>query len=299
MKAERPHERWAARGLGAAACAGLIALGAFIGQAQGAAVGAVAGVGAAVALERAASRRRRRRQLALAEPFPEAWRTLLLETYDHFERLPPDLRTRFERDVRLFLADKRITGIGVALDDQLRLLIAASAVTLSLGWSDFEWDVLAEVLVYPENFDRDYGFEKSDVAGLAHPWGTVILSAPSLYESFEDPDDGFHVGLHEFAHLLDLEDANRMEGIPTGLTPAQQREWVPLMEKEMARMRRGSSVIDDYGSSEPAEFFAVAVEAFFEPALELRHHHRDLYDFLARYFQQDPAAWDDARGLRR
>lgn len=299
MKAERAADLWVARGLGTAACAGLLGLGALLGHTRGAVVGAIAGAGAAFAITRAAERRTRRRREALALPFPEPWRAQLLAAYDHYERLPPPWRARFEDDVRLFLLDKRITGVGIEVDDDLRLLVAASAVTLSLGWDDFDWSVLTEVLLYPENFDRDYGFEQADLAGQAHPWGTVILSVPALYESFEYPDDSFHVGLHEFAHLVDLADDSRMEGIPAGLGEARQREWVGIMEAEMARLRRaGRSVIDDYGADEPAEFFAVAVEAFFEASQAVRAEHPTLYTFLAGYFAQDPAAWDDARGLR-
>ena len=299
MKADRSSNVWIARSLGAAACVGLAGLGAALGHAPGALVGALAGAGTAFALDRAAGEQRKRRRQALAQPFPESWRKYLLTAYDHYERLSPPLRERFERDVRVFLADKRITGVGVEVNDDLRLLVAASAVTLSLAWDDFEWDVLTEVLLYPENFDRDYGFESADLAGQAHPWGTVILSVPALYESFEHPDDCFHVGLHEFAHLVDLADDSRMEGIPAGLDEGRQREWVGIAEKEMARLQRGGrSVIDDYGADEPAEFFAVAVEAFFEAAQAVRRDHAELYTFLAGYFAQDPAAWDDARGLR-
>ena len=298
MRADRPADLWFTPAVAALVCVLLTGLGAALGRTEGAMVGAAAGAGAAVAIHRAAGRKRRVRRDAVARSFPEGWRDYLLDTYDHFERLPPDLRARFEDDLRLFLAEKRITGVGVEVDDHMRLLVAASAVTLSLKWADFEWDVLTEVLLYPESFDRDYGLENAEIAGLAHPWGTVILSVPALHQSFDDPDDGFHVGLHEFAHLIDLADDRRFEGIPFGLSAGRQREWVGIMGREMERLRRGRSVVDEYGAEEPAEFFAVAVEAFFESALELRQEHRELYDFLARYFDQDPAAWDDARGLR-
>jgi Mlc titration factor MtfA (ptsG expression regulator) len=56
-------------------------------------------------------------------------------------------------------------------------------------------------------------------------------------------------------------------------------------------------VLDPYGADDPVEFLAVAVEAFFEAPLALRQRHRELYAILADYFAQDPAAWDDARGL--
>jgi Mlc titration factor MtfA (ptsG expression regulator) len=296
MRRDRAHEVRQAWGLAAAALTAGAGLGFAVGGPLAGALGTLGGLATGSWLVSAATRRRERRRQLLSEPFPPAWREFLLATYDHYERLPLMLRARFEDDVRVFIDETRITGIEVAIDDEIRLLVAASAVTLSLAWHDYEWDALSEVLIYPHDFDRDYGFEKAELAGQAHPWGTVILSLPTLHESFRDPDDGYHVGLHEFAHLLDVQEGH-MNGIFAGLSTLQQREWVTLMDSEMARLRRGHSVVDDYGSSEPAEFLAVAVEAFFETPLALRQRHRELYTFLGTYFSQDPAAWDDARGL--
>jgi len=263
----------------------------------GALAGAGLGTCVALALEIRSRKRRAHRRAVLQAPFPESARDFLLESYDHYDRLPPDWRGRFEDDVRVFLAEKRITGIAVEVTDELRLLVAASAVTVSLGWPDYEWDQLTEVLLYPQDFDRDYRFDTSELAGQAHPWGTIILSVPSLRESFEDPDDGFHVGIHEFAHLLDGSHS-RFDGIPPGLDASRSRDWRDVADREMERLRRGKSVLDDYGAHDPVEFLAVAVEGFFEMPLALRKRHRELYAILAVYFGQDPAAWDDARGLR-
>ncbi len=276
--------------------AGLIA-GALAAGLWGGLAGLGLGVASTLPLSRVMRRRASRRRALLALPFPEAWRQFLLESYDHYERLPPQERRRFEDDLRIFVAEKRITGVEVKVSDELRLLVAASAVTLSLGWRDYEWDQLTEVLLYPQDFDRDWNFGDSDLAGQAHPWGTVILSVPSLYESFEDPDDAYHVGLHEFAHLLDVEQTH-FDGIPVGLGRESAEEWVALVEKEMERLRKGKSVLDPYGAEDPVEFLAVAVEAFFEAPLALHQRHRELYGLLRDYFGQDPAAWDDARGLR-
>jgi Mlc titration factor MtfA (ptsG expression regulator) len=242
-------------------------------------------------------RRAARRSAALAFPFPEAWRGLLLERYDHFERLDAAWRARFEDDLRIFLAEKRITGVGVEATDELRLLVAASAVTLSVGWPEYDWDQLTEVLLYPDDFDRDYRFGGDERAGEAHPWGTVILSVPALVESFEVPDDAYHVGLHEFAHLLDVSQTH-FDGIPVGLDEARARDWVAAAEKEMERLRHGRSAFDEYGAHDPVEFLGVAVEAFFEVPQIVRRRHREIYAILSSYFGQDPAAADDDRGLR-
>jgi Mlc titration factor MtfA (ptsG expression regulator) len=247
-------------------------------------------------LARRSAARWRTRRVALASPFPEAWRSLLREWCDHYNRLADDLRARFEDDVRILLAEKPVTGVGVEVTQELRLLVAASAVTLSLGWPTYEWEQLNEVLLYPDDFDRDYEFGVDDLSGQAHPWGTVILSVPALCQSFRDPDDAYHVGFHEFAHLLDLEQA-RFDGIPLGFDDAAADRWVELRDQEIPRMLRGESVLDAYGAHDPVEFLAVAVEAFFETALALRRNHAGLYELLAAFFQQDPAAWDDARGL--
>ena len=125
----------------------------------------------------------------------------------------------------------------------------------------------------------------------------MILSGPSLLESFDYADDGFHVGLHEFAHLLDME-RSEFDGMPTGLSEVLRRDWAALAAREMERLREGRSALDPYGADDPVEFFAVAVETFFERPRELRRRHADLYAFLAEYFVQDPAAWEDARRRR-
>ena len=297
MRAERGSDRWFAAAVGALMVVAGLVVGGLLAGTAGAAGGGIAGGAGALAVRRLLGGRSARRRALLAAPFPPRWREFLLDNYDHYDRLPPDLRRRFEDDVRVFMAETRVTGIEAAVTDELRLLVAASAVTLSVGWPDYEWDQLTEVLLYPNSFDRDYSFESPDLVGQAHGWGTIILSIPALRESFADPDDGYHVGIHEFAHLLEL-DQTRFDGIPPGLSPEGSREWTRLMDREMERMRKGKSVIDDYGAHEPAEFLAVAVEAFFESALELRLRHREVYDVLAGYFRQDPAAWDDARGLK-
>ena len=301
MRVERPADRRFARLATVISAGAGAALGAMFAAGAGAVAGLLAGALVGLLLQRALGRRAARRRAALASPFPESWRELLLRRYDHYERLDAGRRGRFEDDLRIFLAEKRITGVGVEVDDELRLLVAASAVTLSLGWPDYEWDPLTEVLLYPDDFDRDYNLGQSDRAGEAHTSGTVILSVPSLLESFECPDDAFHVGLHEFAHLLGHElygDYARLDAIPAGFGEDRAREWQSLCEREMERLRRGKSAFDDYGADDPVEFLGVAIEAFFEIPQVVRRRHREVYAILCAYFGQDPAAWDDARGLK-
>lgn len=296
MRVDSAADRWFAAAAGTLAFVAVTALGLMLFGERGGLGGGVLGLAAGAGLQRALGRRGERRRALLSTPFPDEWRRFLRERCDPYERLPPDLRGRFEDELRVFLSEKRITGVGTTATEELRLLVAASAVTLSLGWPDHEWDRLAEVLLYPQDFDRDYGFEMKELSGQAHGWGTVILSAPALVESFAYPDDGYHVGLHEFAHLVQMEQAGFAE-VPAGLGAAEGREWSELVKGEMDRLRRGKSILDPYASESAVEFLAVAVETFFEIPMELRARHREVYAALSAYFRQDPAAWDEARGL--
>ena len=246
----------------------------------------------------------RRRELR-ATPLPQPARELLMRQSAQYRHLPPDVRQEFNRQVQVFLTDKQITPVETRLTADARLLVAASAVTLTAGWPGYTWDQLREVLVYPDHFDRDYQFastrsaEGEPIAGLhpepiltgqAHPWGVIILSLPALQASFAVGPRWSHVGFHEFAHLLDLSRAS-FDGVPSYLRDEGVRRWTGLMAHERERLERGDSVLDPYGLSSPPELFAVAVEAFFQDPVAVANHHRDLYEFLASYFSQDPAAW--------
>jgi hypothetical protein len=138
VRVERPGDRRFARTAGGLGIVLGMILGALVAGWLGAGGGLLAGAFLGTILRRVLDRRTARRRAAVASPFPEEWRALLLESYDHYERLPDDWRRRFEQDLRLLLAEKRITGVGVEVTEELRLLVAASVVTLSLGWPDYE-----------------------------------------------------------------------------------------------------------------------------------------------------------------
>jgi len=239
------------------------------------------------------ARRRKQREAALSNPFPRAWTKLLETRCEHYRRLPRAQRGHFNDQTRVFLAEKRITGVEMEVSDETKLLVAASAISLSLGWPGYTWDQLPEVLLYPADFDHDYNFGGTDVSGTAHPWGVVIISVPALNRSFDKSSDGYHVGFHEFAHLLDLAHT-RFDGIPSYLSDDSIRQWTEIVCTEEDRLRRGDSVLDPYALSGSVEFFATAVEAFFQIPLKVADRHGQLYAFLSTYFCQDPAAWSQA-----
>jgi hypothetical protein len=225
-----------------------------------------------------------------AEPLRDDWANFLRDHSAHYRRLSGRLQHAFQHAVQRFITTQRITGVETTVDDPLPLLVAASAVTLSVGWPGYKWSEVSEVLLYPDDFDRDYAVGRRELSGIAHVWGTVILSVPSLWDGFTHDGQRNHVGFHEFAHLLTF-DRGRPIKIPIGLSPEQIQQWEHLEAQELKRLANDDSVVDQY-ALHASEFFPCVVEAFFQIPIDLRERHPDLYRFLARYFRQSPAMWE-------
>jgi len=242
------------------------------------------------------TRKVRRRRRILAQPFPAEWEVVLQREVVFFRALDPEGQKRFRRELQVFLGEKLITGIKLELDTTTRVLTAASAIIPIFGFSEWEWDQISEVLVYPDRFDWDFAFESGTERNILGMVGTgalnrlMILSKPDLLRGFRNPGDQRNVGFHEFAHLVDKSDGT-MDGLPAvGLERAAIGPWIELVRRKMEEMRRGDSDIDKYGLTNEVEFFAVTSEYFFERPGVMERKHPELYAMLSRVFNQNPAA---------
>ncbi len=232
----------------------------------------------------------RRRRLTRA-PFPSAWRAVLEKRVPFYQRLDADDRKRFEDDVRIFLSEQRIfADRGAKLDDDTRVLIAASAAMLGFGMPEWEWSNLRDIVVYPGAFDEDYQqTEGAFIAGMVQHQGPILFSQRDLRMGFSKLD-GHNVGLHELAHVMDFADG-RADGVPGDVDWVATAPWIELVSNRLARLqkRKGYDALRRYASTNEAELFAVAVEAFFERPARLKERDPELYQLLVEYFQQDPA----------
>jgi Mlc titration factor MtfA (ptsG expression regulator) len=273
---------------GAFALAGVIALALLV---MAPPLAALAGPLVGVVYFALATRRFRRRRALLASPFPESWRALLERRVPFYRRLSGDGRARFEDDVRIFLAEQRIYGVhGAAVDDEVRLLIAASAAMLGHGLPEWEWTNLRDVVVYPKAFDDDYNpHAGGGIAGMVHAQGPILLSRSDLSHGFSRPKDGHNVALHELAHVMDFADG-RADGVPADVDWVASAPWIETIADRLRQMRRkrGDKPLRAYAGQNEAELFAVAVEAFFEQPERLSEKDPELYALLAEYLNQDP-----------
>lgn len=249
-----------------------------------------------------ALRARRRRRLA-ALPFPEAWEDILARNFPLAARLSAEDGAELRRKMRIFLHEKRFEGLGgLVLTDEVRVTIAAHACLLLLRLGDDVYPRLSSILVYPHTYEAPMVVRSPDGvltegrqrrAGEAWGLGAVVLAWDDVQRGAADVRDGANVVLHEFAHQLDMEDGVA-DGAPVLPRRGMYVAWARVLGAEYARLREDvrrsqRTVMDRYGATDPAEFFAVATETFFEKPRRLRSRHPGLYEQLKTFYGQDPA----------
>ncbi len=247
--------------------------------------------------------RRRLRERLRRAPSPDHWPALLRRNVPLYNAMPATDRAELEAHARVLIAEKHFEGCdGFVMTDEVRVTIAALASVLLLRRETDYYPWVDTVLVYPAAFVtpvvelNDYGIvtESEEVRlGETGTDGTLIVSWDDILYDTRHPRDGVNLVLHEFAHQLDAEGGD-IGGVPELESHADYERWVHVLGEaydklQSTRERGRRSVLDEYGATDAAEFFAVATECFFEKPRELSRRHGELYRQLADYYRQDPA----------
>ena len=248
--------------------------------------------------------RKQRRKRAEKTPFPPAWLRILHHQFPYYHLLSEDEQSELRKLIRVFLLEKTFEGCGgLKITDEIRVTIAAQACLLLLNREHDYYAGLQSVLVYPNAFVAPSEFV--DAAGVVHEggesrlgeaWmrGAIVLSWDDVRRDARDFEDGYNVTLHEFAHQLDQQDGS-FDGAPLLERASHYRSWARILMKEYralgeAAERGQETLIDQYGATNPAEFFAVITEEFFERPKALHEVHPELYAELKKFFRQDTLA---------
>ena len=248
----------------------------------------------------------RRRAKLRTQPVPSEWRAIVRRNLPVFGRLSAEDQSELLEHLQVFLAEKHFEGCGgLELTDEIRVTIAAQACLLLLHRETDYYPRLTSILVYPTGYtahgERHVGggiWEEADDDRLGHTQqrlGALVLAWDAAKQGALDPSDGDNLVLHEFAHQLDFED-NETNGTQALETRAAYRAWGRVMSEEFAALRQAEeahrhTLIDQYGATNPAEFFAVITEAFFERPHALRTRHPELYAELTGFYRQDPSSF--------
>ncbi len=190
------------------------------------------------------------------------------------------------------------------MTEEMKLTIAAIASLLLLNERGEYYPKLSSILVYPSTYVAkqtkaisNYIVQESKVVRLGESWSRelVVLSWSQIQDDLQNWQDGHNVILHEFAHQLDSE-TGTANGVPLLQHKSDYVTWAQVFTREYQQLinqvRRGKrTVMDAYGTTNPAEFFAVATETFFEKPKPMAQRHPALYRQLKQYYKLDPVEW--------
>jgi Mlc titration factor MtfA (ptsG expression regulator) len=247
---------------------------------------------------------RRRRKIAQT-PFLPEWRTILRNRVPYFRRLPTNLQLRLKRQINVFIAEKPFVGCnGLVVTDEMRVVVAAQACLLTLSRPGYYYPGVTQILLYPSAFIAVR--EQADQHGLlttnqsvlnGESWthGQVILSWPDVLQGAAIDDDGSNVVMHEFAHQLDQE-KGYANGAPSLLNRKRIRNWTSVLSSEFEALQRKASMNEEslfshYGATNPAEFFAVVSEVFFEQPQLMSEQHPRLFREFKKFYRLNPLVW--------
>ncbi|MBP6600429.1 MAG: zinc-dependent peptidase [Verrucomicrobiales bacterium] len=255
-------------------------------------------------------RERRRRLLRLSTPFSPDEEVILSRDVPRYRALPANVRTRFAGFTRVLMEEKNYEACGglAEVTEKMKLVISAQAAILLLELPRHGfYPRLRSILVYPGAF-RDAGRRQFDLPeestrgsllGESWPTGSIILSWDSVLAGGRSCDDGMNVVIHEFAHQLDQANG-AADGIPALRNRRAYVAWGEVFEREYQTLVDECNAgdgkepfLDPYGATNPAEFFAVASETFFEMPGDLKEEHPLLYEQLRDYYGLDPARWQE------
>jgi len=251
--------------------------------------------------------RRRRRERIRQQPFPPQWLDVLDRNFPRYRRMPPEDQAELRGLIQIFLAEKRFEGAGgLELTDEIRVTVAAQAGLLLLHRETDVYPGVDSVIVYPDEYvatarardDSGIVEERGQVRlGETAGRGAVVIAWDAAARGAVDVRGCRNVVFHEFAHELDAEDGT-FNGAPVLPDGSMYGAWARVLGDEyrelQARVARHLPTdIHPYGATNPAEFFAVATECFFQQPAGLRARHPELYEQLVTFYRQDPARASD------
>jgi Mlc titration factor MtfA (ptsG expression regulator) len=249
--------------------------------------------------------KKQQRKKIQQRPFPTAWRQILKRRMPYFRALPADLQLQLKKLIQVFVAEKQFVGCdGLEVTDEMKVTIAAQACLLLLNKPAHYYPKLKQILIYPAAFVVPT--QQADAAGvvseqqqirLGESWqsGQMVLSWVDTLKSAAICNDGHNLVIHEFAHQLD-----QLKGQATGAPSLNSRlayqRWSQILSAEFSLLQQQlaqglPTLFDPYAATNPAEFFAVISEVFFEQPDLFAQQHPALYQQLRAFYALDPLSW--------
>ena len=218
-------------------------------------------------------------------PIPHQWREILVQHVAFYNRLNPSERSKFENRVHTFLLNVQIVGIETEVTHLDRILIASGAIIPIFGFDSWHYSNLEVIEVHPDQFlipnTQQYAH---GLVGWGKMEGKVKLSRKALVQGFYNQNDQKNVAIHEFVHVLDMQDGKIDGKLGKIMNEIDIKPWLQIVNNQMKAITNGTSGIRHYGSTSQGEFLAVVSEFFFESPDKMKTEHPELYQKLNQFY---------------
>ena len=248
--------------------------------------------------------KQRRRRKILSQPWPEEWSLHLNRNVRLSWGLSEQETTRLQQRIKVFNSEKHWEGVrGLELTEEIQVTISAQACLMLLGVEDYYFDNVHSIIVFPKAFQREHTaggiVRETHHSGEAWQGGPIVLSWRDVLRGGRNEDDGHNLVVHEFAHALDGLDGE-MGGNLMFQDSQDAKQWDRVVDAEYEELcqaqRQGyRTLLNHYGATNKAEFFAVVSETFFEQPFDLREQKNEMFQLLTNYYRVDPTNWQDRR----
>lgn len=225
-------------------------------------------------------------------PMPLVYRQILVKYFPYYTKLSAADKSRFEQKLCYIIYSKIFIPRNFErVTDEMKVLIAATAVQLTFGLNGVYLSHFRRILIYPNDYYSS--ITKKFHKGEVNPaYGMIVLSWHSFVLSYLKPEkDGVNLGIHEMAHALRLENIIRNDEYQffnAGLL--EQLDAYGLQVCNIPDHEQ-VSFFRPYACENTHEFFAVAIENFFERPKQLFHEMPGLYNVLCALLNQNPAIY--------
>ncbi len=221
-------------------------------------------------------------------PISEVHRNILEKYSAYYNVLNSPQKIVFEKRVQRFMYSKTFIPRSVSkVTDEMRVLISASAVQLTFGLGRIFLAHFDKIMIYMDAYYSSIT-QKYHLGEVNPRAGIIVISWKSFVDGYANISDSLNLGIHEMAHAIHFE--NRIKNEEYGFLnddALKQLEIITL--REMKKINAGEEhFLRSYAGTNGYEFFAVALEYFFENPVDLRKAIPDLYATLTRLLQQDP-----------
>jgi Mlc titration factor MtfA (ptsG expression regulator) len=233
--------------------------------------------------------RRRRRSEELNSDKHLVYDHLLQSYQPYYKSLPPAMKEKFLQRTLTFMASKEFRYIELQEEEQMPLLVSATAVQLTFGLDNYLMNYFHTIYLLRDNYH--YGLYNVPFEGHVSDDG-IYLSWSNFQREFNDYSDGQNVGLHEMAHALTYVNFIVHDGMDHGFHD-RFRKFSSIARPIFQRVQNGeTTLLDKYASTNYDEFWAVCVETFFERPETFRQQLPELYFALVHLLNQDPLTRD-------